>query len=294
MLQIIIRQRRSSSSITERAGNRFWAQCWLLRQQKPILLNCNLSQEFWYLRAHWVQTKRFFPGMPQLFKPSADTILRLFLVGGLLLPVGSLWFFEMMQRSTYYSQREIVHAQPIPFSHEHHVGGLGIDCRYCHTSVEVSGFAGMPPTKTCMNCHAQIWTNADLLRPVRESYRSGQPIHWTRVYDLPDYVYFDHSIHIHKGIGCSDCHGPVDRMPLMYPAATLQMEWCLNCHREPEKFLRPADEVFDMRYNRPSERYPVTVNGKTFTDQLKLGSYLKEQYYVRSVQDITSCSTCHR
>lgn len=257
-------------------------------------LFCNLFAADCNLRTAPGTNNRSIARMGQLFKPSADTIFRLSLAGVFIFAIGVLWFFEMMQRSTYYSQREIVHPQPIPFSHEHHVGGLGIDCRYCHTSVEVSSFAGMPPTKTCMNCHAQIWTNADMLRPVRKSYRSGEPIHWTRVNDLPDYVYFDHSIHIHKGIGCNDCHGPVDRMPLMFAAATLQMEWCLNCHREPEKFLRPADEVFDMRYNRPSQRYPVNVDGKTFTDQLALGNYLKHQYYLRSVQDITSCSTCHR
>ncbi len=232
--------------------------------------------------------------MGQFFSPAANTIARFTLLGALVLAVGSLWFFEMMQRSSYYSQRGVVRQQPVPFSHEHHVGGLGIDCRYCHTSVEEASFAGMPPTKTCMNCHAQIWTNANLLEPVRNSYVSGKPIHWKRVNDLPDYVYFDHSIHIHKGIGCNDCHGPVDRMPLMYPAATLQMEWCMNCHRAPEKFLRPTDQVFNMRYQSPTSRYPVVVDGKTFVDQRKLGDYLSKKYSVRTAQDITSCSTCHR
>ncbi len=232
--------------------------------------------------------------MPQFFSPSANTIARATFVGGVVFVILLFWFFEMMQRSTYYSQREIVHMQPVPFSHEHHVGGLGIDCRYCHTSVENSSFAGIPPTKTCMNCHAQIWTNSDMLRPVRESYRSGKPIHWIRVNDLPDYVYFDHSIHIHKGIGCNDCHGPVDRMPLMYPQYTLQMEWCLNCHRDPEKFLRPRDQVFNMRYLKPSGRFPVSLDGKTFTDQHSLGDYLSVKYQVRTPTDITSCDTCHR
>jgi hypothetical protein len=232
--------------------------------------------------------------MPQLFKPSANSIARLTLMGALVLVMGTFWFFEMMQRSTYYSQREIVHQQPVPFSHEHHVGGLGLDCRYCHTTVEDSSFAGLPPTKTCMNCHAQIWTNTDMLRPVRESYRSGQPLHWTRVNDLPDYVYFDHSIHIHKGIGCNDCHGPVDRMPMMYKAYTLQMEWCLNCHRAPEKFLRPRSQVFNMRYEQPTRRFPVSLDGKTFISQSTLGDYLKTKFHIRTPQDITSCDTCHR
>lgn len=232
--------------------------------------------------------------MGQIFRPSANSVARLTLVGVVVFGLALFWFIEMMQRSSYYSNREVVRAQPVPFSHEHHVGGLGIDCRYCHTSVEFSSFAGMPPTKTCMNCHAQIWTNADMLQPVRESYRTGTPLRWTRVNDLPDYVYFDHSIHIHKGVGCSDCHGAVDRMPLMYAAATLQMEWCLNCHRAPEKFLRPKSQVFNIRYSRPTTRFPVVLDGKPFTDQLNLGNYLKTKYHLRSVQDIISCSTCHR
>ncbi len=232
--------------------------------------------------------------MPQLFNPSANTIARFTLLGSLLLVMGTFWFFEMMQRSTYYSQRGIVHEQPVPFSHEHHVGALGLDCRYCHSSVEFSSFAGLPPTKTCMNCHAQIWSNTQMLRPVRESYRSGEPLHWIKVNDLPDYVYFDHSIHVAKGVGCNDCHGPVDRMPMMYKAYTLQMEWCLNCHRAPEKFLRPREQVFNMRYEQPTHRFPVTADGRTFTDQRTLGDYLKTKYHVRTPQDITSCDTCHR
>lgn len=232
--------------------------------------------------------------MSQFFPPSANTWIRISVLGCVVLIAGTFWFFEMMQRSTYYSQREIVHAQPVPFSHEHHVGGLGLDCRYCHTSVETSSFAGMPPTKTCMNCHAQIWTNTEMLNPIRESYRSGKPLRWSRVNDLPDYVYFDHSIHIHKGVGCNTCHGPVDRMPMMYAAASLQMEWCINCHREPAKLLRPVNQVFNMRYQPPSARYPVSVDNKTFTDQIALGKYLEAKYYVRTAQDITSCSTCHR
>jgi hypothetical protein len=182
----------------------------------------------------------------------------------------------------------------VPFSHQHHVAGLGIDCRYCHTSVETSSFAGIPPTKTCMNCHSQIWTNAALLEPVRESYRSGKSLVWTRVNDLPDFTYFNHSIHINKGVGCDTCHGPVDRMPLMYNQTSLQMEWCLECHRAPEKNLRPRDQVFNMRYEQPSSGKPVEVDGKQYTDQLSLGTDLVKKYKLRSVTDITSCSTCHR
>lgn len=232
--------------------------------------------------------------MGQIFHRSTNTISRLSIILAVVFVMGLFWFFEQMQRSPYYSQRGIPRNQPVPFSHAHHVGGLGIDCRYCHTSVENSSFAGIPPTKTCMNCHSEIWANSNMLLPVRESFRSGRSLLWTRANDLPDYVYFDHSIHLHKGVGCDDCHGPVERMPLMYAYGTLQMEWCLNCHREPEKFLRPREEVFNPRYQKPSERYPVTVDGKTFTDQLVLGNYLKTKYHLRSVQDIISCSTCHR
>jgi hypothetical protein len=145
-----------------------------------------------------------------------------------------------------------------------------------------------------MNCHAQIWTNAQMLEPVRESYKSGKSLVWTRVNDLPDFVYFNHSIHINKGVGCNTCHGPVDRMPLMYSHASLQMEWCLDCHRAPEKYLRPRDQVFNMRYQEPSGDRPVELDGKDYTDQLSLGTDLVQKYKLRTVTDITSCSTCHR
>jgi hypothetical protein len=184
--------------------------------------------------------------------------------------------------------------QPVPFSHQHHVAGLGIDCRYCHTSVEISSFAGIPPTKTCMNCHSQIWTNARLLEPVRASYKTGESLQWTRVNQLPDFVFFNHSIHINKGVGCNTCHGPVDQMPLMYQQESLQMEWCLSCHRAPEKNLRPRDQVFNMRYQQPTSANPVVVDGQSYTDQDDLGLALLKKYSVRSVKGITSCSTCHR
>jgi hypothetical protein len=145
-----------------------------------------------------------------------------------------------------------------------------------------------------MNCHSQIWTNAELLEPVRASYRSGESLQWTRVNQLPDFVFFNHSIHVNKGVGCNTCHGPVDQMPLMYQEATLQMEWCLNCHRAPEKNLRPRDQVFNMRYQQPTSASPVVVDGHSFTEQIDLGSALVKKYNVRNVNDITSCNTCHR
>ncbi|MGA2459434.1 MAG: cytochrome c3 family protein, partial [Terriglobales bacterium] len=160
-----------------------------------------------------------------------------------LAAAGVFWVWVQFERSPYITYAGVRKSQPVPFSHKHHVTGLGIDCRYCHTSVEQSSFAGIPPTKTCMNCHAQIWTNAAYLEPVRESFRAGRSLQWTRVNQLPDYVYFNHSIHVNKGVGCNTCHGPVDQMPLMYQYASLQMEFCLECHRAPEKYLRPREQV---------------------------------------------------
>ena len=230
----------------------------------------------------------------QIFHRSANVISRASIYAGIFTLAGVLWACIQFQRSPYVTYAGIARPQPVPFSHQHHVAGDGIDCRYCHTSVETSNFAGIPPTKTCMNCHSQIWTNADLLEPVRDSFRSGKSLVWSRVNDLPDFVYFDHSIHINKGVGCNTCHGPVDRMPLMYNYASLQMEWCIECHRAPEKNLRPREQVFNMRYEQPTRDLPVVVDEKSFTHQIDLGKYLVQKYNVRSVMDITSCSTCHR
>jgi hypothetical protein len=232
--------------------------------------------------------------MAQIFHRSTNSISRATIFGAVFVVAAFFWAAAQIQRSPYVTYAGVARPQPAPFSHQHHVAGLGIDCRYCHTSVENSRFAGIPPTKTCMNCHAQIWTKAPMLEPIRESFRSGKSLVWTRVNDLPDFVYFDHSIHINKGVGCNTCHGPVDRMPLMYNYASLQMEWCLNCHRAPEKNLRPRDQVFNMRYQAPSSDSPVVVDGKSFIDQDSLGLYLVKAYKLRTERDITSCNTCHR
>src|SRR5437868_6151667 len=232
--------------------------------------------------------------MPQIFHRSTNTISRFTIFGAVFLVALMFWVFEQIQRSPYTTYAGVARPQPVPFSHQHHAGGLGIDCRYCHTSVEVSSFAGVPPTNTCMNCHRQIWTGSSMLEPVRESYRTDRSLVWTRVNDLPDFVYFNHSIHINKGVGCNTCHGPVDRMPLMFNWASLQMEWCLECHRAPEKYLRPRDQVFNMRYEVPSSAKPLALNGKIYEDQLSLGKDLVHEYKLRTVTDITSCSTCHR
>ncbi len=230
----------------------------------------------------------------QIFHRSSNVIARASIYAGIFTLAGVLWACIQFQRSPYVTYAGIARPQPAPFSHEHHVAAIGIDCRYCHTSVETSSFAGIPPTKTCMNCHSQIWTNAAYLEPVRESFRSGKSLVWNRVNDLPNFVYFDHSIHVTKGVGCNTCHGPVDRMPLMFNYASLEMEWCISCHRAPEKNLRPREQVFNMRYQQPTTDLPVMVDGKSFTHQIDLGKYLVTKYQVRSVMDITSCSTCHR
>src|SRR5262245_42678082 len=216
--------------------------------------------------------------MAQIFHPSANTISRVSIFGAVFLLAVLLWFLLAIYRSSYVTQAGVVREQPVPFSHEHHVSGLGIDCRYCHTSVEVSSFAGIPPTKTCMNCHSQLWATSPYLEPVRESFRTGKSLEWVRVNDLPDFVYFNHSIHIKKGIGCDTCHGKVNQMPLMWQDASLAMEWCLNCHRHPEEFVRPREQVFNMNYNPPA-------------DHIEKGRKLVKQYRIAS---LTDCTTCHR
>jgi hypothetical protein len=214
--------------------------------------------------------------MAQIFHRSANTLSRVTIFGAIFIAGFILWVIGGIVRSPYVTNQGVHREQPVPFSHQHHVGGLGIDCRYCHTSVETSSFAGIPPTSTCMNCHSQIWTNAEMLEPVRASFRTGQPLIWSRVHRLPDFVHFNHSIHVAKGVGCATCHGPVDRMNLMYQAAPLTMEWCLECHRAPEKFIRPREEVFNMNY--------VARN------QAVLGPELVSRYGVRK---LTHCSACH-
>lgn len=214
--------------------------------------------------------------MPQIFHHSTNTFAKATIFSALFVGAGALWVLGMINRSAYVTRVGIAHKQPVPFSHQHHVAGLGIDCRYCHTSVEESSFAGIPPTATCMNCHKQIWTEAEMLAPVRQSYATGQPLAWTRVHDLPDFVRFDHSIHVKKGIGCVSCHGRVDKMPLTWKAEPMTMEWCLNCHRAPEKFVRPREHVFDMEWK------PVNQRAE--------GARLIKEY---RVQAKTTCSTCH-
>jgi cytochrome c7-like protein len=216
--------------------------------------------------------------MSQIFHHSTNTLSKLSIFGALFLAAGTLWLLLEINRSPYVTQAGVAREQPVPFSHQHHVGGLGIDCRYCHTSVETSATAGIPPTKTCMNCHSQIWSDSPTLEPVRESFRTERSIEWVKVNDLPDFVYFNHSAHVNQGVGCTTCHGRVDRMPLMWQEASLTMEWCLACHRQPERYLRPRGEVWNASYEPPA-------------DQLSLGRSLVKEY---GIHTRTSCSTCHR
>ncbi len=219
--------------------------------------------------------------MPQFFSRNADTFFRVVIFGGVASLVAIASGSYLIVRSHYETIQNVPREQPVPFSHEHHVGGLGIDCRYCHTTVEYSSFANIPPTKTCMNCHSEMWASSPALEPVRESYRSGKSIEWTRVNDLPEYVYFNHQIHVAKGVGCVECHGRVDRMPLTWQAAPLTMEWCLDCHRHTEQHVRPRSEVFNMSYTPPP-------------DQKRLGEQLVKEYHIRSSGELTSCEICHR
>jgi hypothetical protein len=215
--------------------------------------------------------------MSQIFKPSTNTLARVSLFGAIVFLGVLVWVFADLNRSAWATRQGVIRKQPVPFSHDHHVAGLGIDCLYCHTSVEESAFAGIPPTATCMNCHKLIWNDSPMLEPVRESFRTGEPIEWVRVTDLPDFVYFDHSIHIAKGVGCATCHGRVDQMPLMKQHASLQMEWCLDCHRAPERYVRPRSEIYNMEWRAE--------------DQATLGAQLVEEY---NIESRLSCSACHR
>ncbi len=195
--------------------------------------------------------------MAQIFDRSSNALARMSLVLTGLIVIALGVTLDQLQRSPWVTRQGQRADQPVPFSHKHHVQGLGLQCQYCHTTVEKSSYAGIPPTRTCMNCHAQIWTNAQLLEPVRQSWYTGQSIPWIKVHDLPDFVYFSHEIHVNKGIGCESCHGRVDEMPLMYEQNTLQMEWCLDCHRNPAKNLRPTSEIYNMAWEGPGEDRPV-------------------------------------
>ncbi len=213
------------------------------------------------------------------FTRRADLLMRAGMLAMGLLAVSLMVLVWAVPRMNYNTRVSFTPSQPVPFSHEHHVSGLGIDCRYCHDSVEVAANAGMPATEICMTCHSQIWTNAQLLAPVRASLATGEPLKWQNVYTLPDYVYFDHSIHIAKGVGCTECHGPIGDMPLTRKATTLYMSWCLDCHRNPAPHLRPLGAVFDPHWRRTPDTPP--------------GPDLMKLYHIHTAS-LTDCSVCHR
>jgi hypothetical protein len=234
--------------------------------------------------------------MPQIFHPSTNTIAKGTIFGGLFVLAAITWGANEWLRSSYVTQVDVVRDQPVPFSHDHHTAGLGIDCRYCHYTVEASSFAGMPATEVCMGCHSQIWKESPLLAPVRESFRTGKPLAWTRVNDLPDFVYFNHSIHVAKGIGCESCHGRVDRMPLMRKAATLHMEWCLDCHRHPDVAVREPGDVFRFGEEASSPvgmppRGVIEIGARSTPDSA--GHGLVEKNHIATGQ-LTDCVICHR
>jgi len=215
--------------------------------------------------------------MAQLFHRSTNTIARVSIFGAVFFVAFLLWVFATLDRSPYSSGQGVIIEQPVPFSHDHHTAALGISCVYCHTSVEEAAFAGIPPTTTCINCHKLIWNQTEMLAPVRESLDKNEAIEWIRVHDLPDYVYFNHSVHLARGIGCVSCHGRVDEMPLIRQAKPLTMQWCLDCHRDPQDHVRPRDQVLNMAWSTD--------------DQATLGPRLVEEY---GIESLTSCSVCHR
>ncbi|HQZ64818.1 MAG TPA: cytochrome c3 family protein [Planctomycetaceae bacterium] len=258
--------------------------------------------------------------MTQLFSKSADTALRVLLIGGTIGTVVVFGAIFTMVRSADFTSQNVTIEQTVPFSHHHHVNDIGIDCRYCHQSVETSAVAGVPPTQVCMNCHRELWKQSDMLAPVRASWKDNQPLVWNRVHDLPDYVYFNHSIHLHKGIGCYECHGRIDEMPLTRQAAPLTMQWCLECHRDPEQHVRPRSLVFKPKpleeltqtdeflaallrsgtrqvSTNADEAKGILAKSTTGNDDIdddiiaKLRRQLSADYHL---DKRTDCTTCHR
>lgn len=217
--------------------------------------------------------------MAQIFPRSANSVVRASIAGLVGLVAAVIALAYGIHGGGYMTRQDLIRHQDVPFSHRHHVQSMGIDCRYCHWLAEESHFAGVPPTHTCMTCHSQIWAESPMLEPVRESYANDEPLVWNRVHDLPDFVYFNHSIHVAKGMGCATCHGRVDQMALVWQESTLHMSWCLDCHRNPEQYVRPKDEIYNMAWN------------PTSYEQDELGPRLVEEY---DIQTQTHCYTCHR
>ena len=211
------------------------------------------------------------------FPPWLDLLVK---AGGIGAGFGAVYVVFLLYYGIHPQAMDVGYQpdQPVPYSHAMHVGQLGLDCRYCHNMVEESAFASVPPTQSCMNCHTAIFPESVNLVPVRESYATGMPVEWVRVHDLPDFVYFNHSAHVRRGVGCVECHGRVDKMEKVYQAKALSMAWCLECHRAPETRLRPLDEITNMEWRPPS-------------DAEAYGRRLVQAYDINPSED---CSTCHR
>jgi hypothetical protein len=218
--------------------------------------------------------------MAQIFRPNANLLARISIFGGLLLVLELLLVLGVYFRSNYFRQVNIAIEQPVPFSHQLHNQVLGVQCQYCHTSVDKSYFANIPATETCMACHSQVALGSPKLAAVRDSYATGKPINWVKVHDLPDFVYFNHSIHVNKGIGCNNCHGQINQMAVVWQEQPLFMGWCLNCHRNVEQYIRPREEVYNMNYVYPA-------------NQAELGVSLVAQYGINK-KNLTNCAICHR
>jgi hypothetical protein len=216
--------------------------------------------------------------LAQIFHPSMNTISKASMLTLACGIIALIFVGAAYDRSPYITEVGVPIDQPVEFSHEHHVRELGIDCRYCHTSAETSSHAGIPPTHTCMTCHSQIWSTSPMLARVRDSYSTHTPIPWNRVHNVPDFAHFNHSIHINKGIGCSTCHGQINEMPQTWKVHTLRMEWCLDCHRDPARFIRPRDKIYDMSWKQLSS--------------LDEGTRLLKEHGVRT-DNLTNCSICH-
>ncbi len=241
--------------------------------------------------------------MPQVFKRHHNTIARVTIFGGLLALVGLVLAGSSITRSPWMTHAGEPPDQPVPFSHKHHYEELGIDCRYCHWSVTQSAHAGIPATEVCMTCHSQIWTNSPLLQPVRDSYNNDKPLVWNKVNNLPEFVYFNHSAHVNKGISCATCHQGIEKMHLTAKSQPFSMWWCLDCHRNPEKHIRPKEEVFNMHYQTPRnpeemkamlDKYNIPYDPNAIPrNQIELGRLLVKHYNIHKEQ-LSDCSICHR
>ena len=256
--------------------------------------------------------------MAQIFHPATNVLARLsLLIFGIIGPTATLLIAVGVSRLPFNTKVGVPLPQPVPFSHEHHSVELGIDCRYCHGGVEKSSYSPLPATEVCMSCHSQIWTDSPLLDPVRKSYAEGKPLLWNNVNAVPDFAYFPHNIHINRGISCNYCHGPIQKMMMVYKGKTFFMVWCLNCHRQPEKFIQPRENVFKLYQDIQRFGYAVDSSGKDENDPKREGltprqyalaegqSYMNNDVETKTAQQLipkyrvkkqqlADCWICHR